>query len=461
MPTPNRPRASPPRCSDVPRRAAMQLAAAALGTSALGTSSHTLATPALAEESTLRDGPYKSADRSYGPLLQGPFDFPSASRATVRRELSPGRIWSFEQVQGVIYVHVPVRMTVVKLAGTGGLFVYAPVAPTGECLRLLSEIEALHGPVTHILLPTLAIEHKSFAAAFANARPDAVLWVAPSQYSYPIDLPLALQGFPAGTRRLPPPAAAADVPWASELPYLTIGPLREQAGAFEEVVVFDSASRTLLVTDLVVSVPAEPPAILAANDARALLYHARDSPDEESIDTPANRAKGWRKICLFALYFQSSALEVAAEPDGTLSGASAFFSAAFPPEVPASARALGWRGFIAWRWKDTWPASFEQLRQSGRPVVPPILSQIVLGRDAEIVRDFVRLVADTFDFKAIVPAHFDAPVASGRSEWLAAFEPIYGDPRAAAALPPADLAFLLEFERTLVKAGTIRPRPRA
>ena len=45
------------------------------------------------------------------------------------------------QVQGVIFVQVPVRMTVVKL-DDGGLFVYSAVAPTAECLRLLAELEA-------------------------------------------------------------------------------------------------------------------------------------------------------------------------------------------------------------------------------------------------------------------------------------------------------------------------------
>ena len=69
-----------------------------------------------------------ASERGYGPLLAGPFEFGfplrAPDRATVRRELIPGRIWSFEQVQGLIYVHVPVRMTVVKL-DTGGLFAYS------------------------------------------------------------------------------------------------------------------------------------------------------------------------------------------------------------------------------------------------------------------------------------------------------------------------------------------------
>lgn len=142
--------------------------------------------PALAADTSL------TSSRRYAPLLSGPFDVPSAARATVREELVAGRVWTFDQVQGVIYVHVPVRMTVVKLDG-GGLFVYAPVAPTIECLRLLSEVEAVHGPVRHILLPTLALEHKSFAGAFANARPKAQLWVAGAQYSFPLDLPLWAQ----------------------------------------------------------------------------------------------------------------------------------------------------------------------------------------------------------------------------------------------------------------------------
>ena len=54
-------------------------------------------------------------------------------------------------------VIVNIRMTVVRLRD-GSLFVYAPVAPTRECLRLLRELEA---PVRYIVLPTSAVEHKA------------------------------------------------------------------------------------------------------------------------------------------------------------------------------------------------------------------------------------------------------------------------------------------------------------
>lgn len=408
------------------------------------------------------DGPIKGRfDRRYGPVLQGPFDFPSAARATVRRELVPGRIWSFEQVQGVIYVQVPVRMTVVKL-DTGGLFVYAPIAPTDECLRLLAEVEAEHGPVAHILLPTVALEHKDFSGAFAFKRPDAQLWVADAQYSFPVDLPLPLTGFPVGTKRLPPEAEMASVPWATQLPYRVLGALREAVGAFQEVVVYDAPTSTLLVTDLVVSIPSTPPAISSAADARALLYHARDSPSDEAVDTPAARAAGWQKICLFACYFQSSPLIVLAEPDGTLSGAANFFGKAFPPEVPASARALGWLGFIAWRWDPRWPEAFAALANNGRPVVPPILQQIVLAREPSRVLAFAERVAADFPFTTILPAHFE-PVKAGPRQWLDAFRPFEAQRKGVRdypdKLPDADLAFLRTFEKTLEKAGTIRPRP--
>jgi len=316
------------------------------------------------------------------------------------------------------------------------------------------------------LLPTLAIEHKDFAGAFANARPTAQLWVAPAQYSYPLDLPLTLQGFPASTKILPAESDAAQVPWASQLPYRLLEPLREKVGAFQEVVLFDKPTGTLLVTDLVTSVPTAPPAILAANDVRALLYHARDDASQLPVDTQEMREVGWQKICLFALYFQSSPLQVTAEPDGTLSGAASFFRSAFPPEVPAAARKLGWLGFIAWRWRPGWQSSFTALRNGGKPIVPPILQEIVLAREPEKVYQFAERVAADFAFSTIVPAHFDAPIAAAPQDWLAAFRTLA--PPAPlppgmlpSVLPDADLAFLREFERQLVASGTIRPRPRA
>lgn len=60
------------------------------------------------------------------------------------------------QSLGFSNVTTVTRMTVIKLA-SGGLWVHAPVAPTGECLHLLRELDA---PIEYIVLPTFAYEHK-------------------------------------------------------------------------------------------------------------------------------------------------------------------------------------------------------------------------------------------------------------------------------------------------------------
>ena len=46
-----------------------------------------------------------------------------------------------------LLVHVPIRMTVVAM-DSGGLFVYAPVAPTAECQALLQVRNKAHGVCT-------------------------------------------------------------------------------------------------------------------------------------------------------------------------------------------------------------------------------------------------------------------------------------------------------------------------
>ncbi len=78
--------------------------------------------------------------------------YPYGRRRTLVRELIAGRIWSFEQLQGVWYVAVPIRMTVLKVAD--GLMLYAPVAVTAEVRAELQQLEARHGPVRTIVLPT-------------------------------------------------------------------------------------------------------------------------------------------------------------------------------------------------------------------------------------------------------------------------------------------------------------------
>ncbi len=73
--------------------------------------------------------------------------YPYGQRRTLRKEIVKDTIWTFDQIQGIFYVTVPIRMTVVRMVG-GGLFVYAPIAPTQECVRLVNELVEKYGEVS-------------------------------------------------------------------------------------------------------------------------------------------------------------------------------------------------------------------------------------------------------------------------------------------------------------------------
>ena len=75
--------------------------------------------------------------------------YPFGKRRTIRQEVIKDSIWTFDQLQGFLSVLVPIRMTVIKL-NAEGLLIYAPVAPTIECIRLLHEIVAIHGDIKYI-----------------------------------------------------------------------------------------------------------------------------------------------------------------------------------------------------------------------------------------------------------------------------------------------------------------------
>lgn len=57
--------------------------------------------------------------------------YPYGRRRTLRKEVVKDTVWTFDQLQGILYIVVPIRMTVVKLE-SGGLLVYALVAPTPD-----------------------------------------------------------------------------------------------------------------------------------------------------------------------------------------------------------------------------------------------------------------------------------------------------------------------------------------
>ena len=55
--------------------------------------------------------------------------------------------------------------------------------------KILKELE---DPVEHIILPTFSYDHNFFVVPFSRKFPWAKIWVAPSQWSWPINLPLEI-----------------------------------------------------------------------------------------------------------------------------------------------------------------------------------------------------------------------------------------------------------------------------
>ena len=241
---------------------------------------------------------------------------PGARRKTLFKEVVKGKIWTADQVQGVVNVNVPVRSVIVKLSG-GGLLVYNPVAPTKEVRDYIKDLEGKYGEVKHIVLGSLGLEHKALAGPFSQYFKDSQVWLQPGQWSFPVNLPswfLAFHSVRKMTVLLQTSRGEwgekGENPFAADFDMRILGPLYfKSVGGFGEVALFHRSTGTLIVTDTVIRVSDEAPPIIA-EDPRALLFHARDSMLDRVEDTPETRARGWRRMALFGLCFYPSKINV-------------------------------------------------------------------------------------------------------------------------------------------------------
>ena len=394
------------------------------------------------QELTKKSHHHRINDRDYSWRFWIPVPiYPYGKRYTIRREVLKNTIWTFDQLQGIFYVVVPIRMTVVRLE-SGGLLVYAPVSPTKQCLDLVRELVAEHGVVKYIILPTISgLEHKNCVGPFARQFPDATVYVAPNQWSFPIDLPLSWLGFPAERTHVLP-ADSSQTPFTDEFDYAILGDIDLRLGQFEEVAFLHKRSQTLLVTDSIVSIPDKPPAIIE-KDLFPLLFHARETAREPIIDTPENRIKGWKRICLFSMYFRSSVLEVP-------SLSKIIGDAVRSPDK--SARTY-W-GLFPFKWQDNWERCFDCLRQNGRLLVAPILQTLILNRAPQATLMWANTVA-SWNFSRIISCHFAAPVYATPQEFRQAFSFLSSDNQR--SLPQADLETLNQIDALLYKPGIVPP----
>ncbi|XP_021770894.1 uncharacterized protein LOC110735066 [Chenopodium quinoa] len=364
------------------------------------------------------------------PFPLGPF----LNRRTIRTETVKDSIWSFEQEQalGFSSVSTNIRMTVIKLK-SGGLWVHAPIAPTKECIQLVKELGA---PVEFIVLPTFAYEHKIFVGPFSRKFPRAQIWVAPRQWSWPLNLPLEFFGiFRSKTLQ----DEDMSTPWSDEIEQKVLSSPEVGIGPYVEVAFYHKRSRSLLVTDAVIFVPRQPPDCISKESLLAsaknglavkILSKGKEVPNEPVVDNSMNRQKGWERMVLQILFLGPSNL---LEPNAT----------------------------------------FTQMSQ--KLIVSPIVKTLVFSKVPEKVRDWIDRIARDWKFQRIIPAHFAAPIKASRSDFLAAFsflDDLLGERyvtrpslsllfasfmgKAASYFPPDDMITLSSLDEFLVSVGAVK-----
>jgi len=322
--------------------------------------------------------------------------YPYGRRPTLVRELVAGRIWSFEQLHGVWYVAVPIRMTVVRVEE--GLMLYSPIPPTGEVLKALHQLERQHGPVRSIVLATTSgLEHKLPVPAMARAFPLATVWVSDHQWSFPVRLPGTWLGFPSERTRV---LGRDGYPGGDQLRWFPLGPLDLGLGTFLELACLDLATGSLLVTDALVAIPGTPPSLFDL-DPSPLLFHAREDGSEPLADSAANRLKGWKRIVLFANYFRPACVSVPG------SG-----------ELLSRMLARGCRnarchfGFYPFRWAPGWETEANQLIGGFNHLgiaLAPVLERLVFPRARDAFVDWLLTLGRQSSIKCLIGSHYQAP----------------------------------------------------
>lgn len=144
-------------------------------------------------------------------------------------------VWGREHRFRVLGLTIASRMTVVRLE-QNGLFIHSPVQLTPGLREALEQL----GRVRYVVCPNRF--HHVFAGEYAAAFPDAQLYAAPGLARKRRDLSFVGE-------------LDAARPWSESISQVLI----EGGRLFNEVVFYHPASRTLLVTDLVMNVGAESP----------------------------------------------------------------------------------------------------------------------------------------------------------------------------------------------------------
>ena len=297
--------------------------------------------------------------------------YPYGSKKTIIKDLIPDKIWSLEQIQGIYYVAVPLRMTVIKVSE--GLMLINPLPPTKELVNLLDELIVLHGPIKAIILPTASgLEHKIGLPPLARIFNQSEIWLCPGQWSFPINLPLDFLGIPSKRTKI---LFEDGLPFEDLCEWTSLGPINLGLGRFQEISCFHKETGTLHVTDALIGINSEPPEIFDY-DPSPLLFHSRDRGDELLIDSPENRRKGWSRLVLFASYLRPSRLRIPSLKH--------VVKHSFKKGLRNKRAHFGIYPFL---WEDDWEESLPDIIGNDHPKlqIAPVLQRLIFPRSKDLL----------------------------------------------------------------------------
>ena len=322
--------------------------------------------------------------------------YPYGKKKTILREIIPNEIWSLEQIQGLYYVAVPIRMTVIKV--NRGLMLINPLPPTKELIKELKKLISIHGKVKTIVLPSASgLEHKIGLPALVRIFKDSEIWVCPGQWSFPINLPLDYLGIPSKRTKV---LFEEGTPYEEFCKWSSIGPLNLGLGRYQEVSCYHFSTRTLHVTDAIVGIDSNPPEIFDF-DPTPLLFHSRDRGDQLLIDNFESRKKGWARLVLFSSFLKPSKLKIPSLKQ--------IFKYSFKKGLRNKKSHYGIYPFL---WDEDWETSLVEIMGENIPKIQiaPVLQKLIFPRSKKILVQWLEDVKKFEDMKYLIPAHYSAPI---------------------------------------------------
>ncbi|WP_269622830.1 DUF4336 domain-containing protein [Prochlorococcus marinus] len=368
--------------------------------------------------------------------------YPYGSRNTIFTELVTDLVWSFEQLQGLYYVAVPIRLTVIKVPK--GLMLINPLPPTKELLKDLRRLEQKHGPICTIVLPTASgLEHKISMPAMARAFPKALVWICPGQWSFPFQLPLSWLGFPVNRTRV---LFADGLPHKESCQWISLGPIDIGLGRFQEIACYHKQSQSLVVTDALIGIEASPPPIFDL-DPTPLLFHARDKGSEFLDDSPELRKKGWRRLVLFASYLKPDQLKIPSLLE--------VFDNAFKPGLRNCKSHFG---IYPFKWDKQWELSAKEIIGNKKPLVQiaPVIQRLVFPRAKNEFLRWLDEIKTLKGMKRLISAHYSAPVSFTDRDCIALRRKVNFSNWNRSE---GDWTFLGELDKSLLKNSVVPKEP--